>query len=70
MTKWHLIFTFPMAGSTEEHPSRVVALVPYLPDDPNHGLPMWFFDQYTAPHHREDGRITDEPWMYDSIQFW
>jgi hypothetical protein len=70
VNKWHLIFTFPLSGSTEEAPSRVVAIVPHLPDDPNHGLPKWFFEDYTAPFHHEDGRITDERWMYDSLEFW
>lgn len=70
LQKWNLVFTFPLRGSTIETPSRVVAIMPRLPDDPNHGLPAWFFEPYTAPFHHEDGRITDEEWMYDSLEFW
>ena len=70
MNKWHLIFTFPLSGSTEEAPSRVVAIMPHVERDPNHGLPQWFFDPYTAPLHREDGSIVDSEWVYDSLEFW
>lgn len=65
--KWQAIFTFPLSGEAD---SRLVAIVPYAEKDPNRGLSGWFFDPYTAPVHHESGRITDEQWMYDTIQFW
>lgn len=69
MTKWYLIFTFPLSGSTEEAPSRVVAIMPHVESDPSRGLPRWFFDPYTAPLSREDGSIVESEWIYDSLEF-
>lgn len=61
--KWHLVFTFPLSGSIEEAPSRVVAIMPWVENDPRHELPEWFFDEYVD-------KSTGESWMYDSIGFW